>query len=86
MTDSLRDVAEAIHAIKARALAHDALFNIVFRCWGRSAQEVIAHLHEAAERVQADLLHSQAPEAAVEAARNSLELAQTALAARLRDG
>lgn len=79
------DIEEAIATLRGRTLAHEALFNIVFRDWGRPISEVMGHLREASERVTADVLANPMPDAQVHAAQQTLALALAALAHRTQD-
>lgn len=74
-----------LHTINARAMAHDALFNIVFRNWGAPLNELMAHLDEARERLVATGLPQPVPEPALDAIREVMDMARAALQARLSD-
>lgn len=85
MTEFEEQTIRRIHILDARRMAHDMLFNVVFRFWGAPTGEVMAYLDQCIERAEATGLHVARPEAELDAIRQTLQAARLALQSRVAE-
>lgn len=80
-----KDVSDAFLDVKHKSLAQDAVLCVILRNWGATAAEVMTHLDEAAERIEADALANSVPDSSIETMRQTFGPLRYALNARLHE-